>query len=303
MKRVLLLTSRMTPRIRSFKDLIQKELGEGTVEIVIQQITKSLFNIESGKVEVILEDGKRLRDFDLVLFRGIVTDNLLLATSLGLILKKAGIKFFDTVFGNLGPSRNKFVSLVQLALQGLPIPKSVFFTARNSLSISEKFKHLENTLGMPCVIKHIALHRGKGLSLIKTEADFEQVVREADGQIEKFLFQEFLERKQEYRLLVLGEEVAVFEEKIPKSDEWRANVALGAREVFLSVNDVPPEIKKLALETAHTAECQMAGVDIFADSKDALYVLETNRGPGLTREEASHSPEFIAFENFIQKNL
>ena len=118
----------------------------------------------------------------------------------------------------------------------------------------------------------------------------------------EFMFQELINKVHEYRVLVLGNTIGVWEEKVnTNEDEFRNNVAIGAKELFFSVKDIPVELSSFAIKAAEVLQVQIAGVDIMIEEHtNKAYIIEVNRGPGLTYDERI-SPEFKAIASYIEK--
>ena len=102
--------------------------------------------------------------------------------------------------------------------------------------------------------------------------------------------------------MVLKETIGSFEEKIKSPGEFRANLALGAQEEFIDIRKMPEEMKKIAVEGARVLEIQIAGVDILIDKNNKMWLLEVNRGPGLTYDPQI-SPELESLASFFKKEL
>jgi len=98
--------------------------------------------------------------------------------------------------------------------------------------------------------------------------------------------------------------VKVWEAKIstdPK--EFRSNVALGAREEFYPLADLPPKMEEIAVKAAKTLNIQIAGVDLLEEKvTKKVWLLEVNRGPGFTYD-TKISPEIKKIAAFFAKEL
>ena len=156
--------------------------------------------------------------------------------------------------------------------------------------------------GYPLVAKELTLQLGKGVYLIKKKQDFDFLKKTEEE--EQFCFQKFIPNEKEYRLLVLGNQVAVYERKIrTDAKEFRGNVALGAEEEFLEVSQAPKEMKAVAVKAAQTLGLEVAGVDILIDSQTGKqWLLEVNRGPAFTYD-LEVSPELPELASFFAQRL
>lgn len=291
MKKILMIVSdKNSKKKNDFVKLIQSNFKDKSSSIELVDIKKVWVSASSElTVEV---DGKNLQDYDLVVFRGIRSYDQSLASSIAMCLEYLNIKFVDKVYGEMGISEKKLASLLKLYVSGIPMPKTVFYSGDLG---EETYHKIEKSIGLPFVAKDLYLQLGQGVFLIKDLKDFKALSPKRE-----YMFQEFLDKKNEYRILVLGESVGVFEEKISDDDtEFRNNVALGAREVFFDKSETPDDLKQLAISSAKALNLQIAGVDVVVDTKGNNYVFEVNRGPGLTYDDKI-SPEFKEIAEFFE---
>jgi len=98
--------------------------------------------------------------------------------------------------------------------------------------------------------------------------------------------------------------VGVYERKVRTDEnEFRNNVALGAKEEFLDLNQIPGVLKQIAVKAADVLGYQISGVDVLVDKTTGKYwLLEANRGPGLTYDEKV-SPEMVKLAEYFAKKL
>ncbi|PIS14069.1 hypothetical protein COT65_00880 [Candidatus Shapirobacteria bacterium CG09_land_8_20_14_0_10_47_13] len=296
MKKILFLVDKIDPKKEALVAGLQGYLG-AKAPIHLARFTEVTVKVSGDEIEIKIE-GKDIREFSLVYFRRAGNDYFTLAATLGICLQSLKVPFFDHAFVKIGPAGNKLTSLVRLALAELPmIP--LFFCWRTKILANADL--IISQFGLPLIAKEINSHRGKGIFLIKGKADFDRVL--ATDPQSQFLFQKFLTTKKEYRLLVLGEKVAVWERKIPTAPgEFRSNVALGAREEFLAIKDLPAPMAAIAVAAAKALDYQIAGVDILVDQQEKLWLLEANRGPGLTYDDPA-SPEVKELAAFFARQL
>lgn len=298
MKKLLILVDKIGPKKEMFAEHIAKKLAKED-KLVLARFSDLIFNINGKMIEISIDETNyKLQDFDLVYFRRAGSIFLSLAGTIGIYLDSLGIPFFDTTFKNIGPAGDKLTSHLKLSLVGLPtIP--CYFCWHSK--IEEKKKEIIDKLDLPLVAKQLSLQRGKGVFLIKKIEDFKSLNKNFPEA--EFLFQKFYQGKDEYRILVLRETIGSFERKIrtdPK--EFRANVALGADEEYIEIRKIPKQIELMAIKAAWALDIQIAGVDILVDKKDRIWLLEANRGPGLTYD-SQISPELDSLASFFKKEL
>lgn len=297
MKNLLILVDSIGEKKETFAQLISERISSSGIKITLARFSDITFSLDGTNISVEVL-GENIKNFDLVYYRRVGDRFFSLGGSLALCLNHFKIPFYDTCFLDVGPDEDKFTNQVRLSLAGLPtIP--TFFCWHTQIDLY-KDKIIEK-FGLPLVAKSLGSHRGIGVSLIKKKEDFNDLWKEDDKK--DFLFQKYLENDEEFRLLVLKDRVAVAERKIRTNpNEFRSNVALGAREEFVDIAKIPQAMKDIAVKGAQTLKIQTAGVDILVDKSGNFWLLEINRGPGLTYD-TKLSPEFDELSKFFKREL
>lgn len=297
MKKLLILVDKIGVKKEYFAHFIAQNLPKDS-QVVLARFSDVIIENKEGKVEVYLDGNKIfLKDFNLVYFRRAGSNFLSMAGTLGIFLNHLGIPFFDSTFENIGPAGDKLTSYIRLCLAGLPcIP---FYFCWHS-KIEEKKKEIIKKFGLPLVAKSLSLQRGKGVFLIKKEEDIDLLIKNYPEN--EFFFQKYFKGKDEYRILVLKDTIGSFEKKIKSKTEFRANVALGATEEYIDLDKITPEMKEIAIKGAQALKIEIAGVDVLVDEHDQMWLLEINRGPGLTYDPQI-SPELKNLASFFKREL
>jgi glutathione synthase/RimK-type ligase-like ATP-grasp enzyme len=269
-------------QISSNKETLTRHLKDklsGSADVTLANISDLYFDIDQKNVYVEI-NGTPITDFDLVYFRSVGTHSVLAAT-LSICLTSLKINFMDTIWAEIRPVGNKFTSLVKLAIDHLPIFRSIYIAGNN---VEKNKGKIVDKLGLPLIAKELSTQRGRGVYKIAEVADFDKLPEKENMQ---YLFQEFVDFDTEYRLLVLGEDVRVWEKKVVTAPgEFRHNVSLGATEEFLAIKKIPQELKELAIKSAKSLGLQVAGVDISIEKQGLGYhLIEVNRGPGFTYDD------------------
>lgn len=235
---------------------------------------------------------KDIVSFDLVVFRGVSANERSIASAVAIILKSKRIKFIDTIYSNIGTSENKLVSFAKLFSDGFSLPTTCYTSGELSKA---RYDLISKELGLPFVAKDLIVQRGLGVSLINGYNEFSKLGK-------PHIFQKLIDKDHEYRVLVLGNSIGIFEEKIAGNpDEFRNNVALGASEVFLDKRKIPFSIKNISVRSAKVLKLEIAGVDVMIEKKTKkVYLLEVNRGPGMTYDKIS--PEFREVAEYFEKH-
>lgn len=292
MKKVLVLVTELNNNKSTFVKLLKNHVGN-ELEVDCELFENLIFEISENGAEVFTEN-QNILEYDLVIFRGVQERVIWIAGCVAMILKKYNKKYFDTVYENPGLPRYKLSQEIEISLNGILVPNTIFFSDQN---LEAKFEYLAKKLGLPFVAKNIYLERGRGVSLVKNVEDLKSLPTR--NGYNPYLFQKFIEKDQEFRMLILGTRVGVWYEKLPKEGEFRGNTALGAQEKYLDKTKTPKSMAKVGIQAAKILGLQLAGVDVMTEKgSKRVYFIEANRGPGLTYDE-SLSPEVKNVSEFI----
>ncbi len=300
-KTILILADAPKANRLAFVDLVSKNFKNENTKIELGFFNDLSFTFSEGEISVRLGDNP-ITKYDLVYIRKAGKDYSILANSLALSLKHLKRPFFDTLYESFGPRGNKLTSLIRLSISGMPLPTSIYFCKTN---ISDEYDYIARELGVPFVSKDITMQRGNGVFLIHSREELEKLPKISGvNNSSVYLFQKLIQKEHEYRMLVLKDKVGVWEEKIATiENEFRNNVALGAKEIFLDIKDMPSHLSEIAIHAAIALKIEVAGVDVITEKVTGkAYILEVNRGPGLTYDEKV-SYEFKALAEFFENEV
>lgn len=281
LKNILMLVNRtVTNKNSLYEGLIEKLPPD--VKLDIAHFEDITIDIEEKNVSVFINH-KVILEYDLVYFRRAGSEFIRLAATIAVYLESCGKKYFDSTYKEVGPVGAKLTALLKLSLAGLPVIPTFFCYRENILEsadmIVEKF-------GLPIVAKDLFSQRGRGVFLIKEKKDFGELL--ARFPVKKFLFQKFINKKEEFRVLVLDDKIGSYERKTSLDpNEFRNNVSLGAKEDFMEICEISEEVKDISIKSAKTLKIEVAGVDVTVDVNNKIWVLEVNRGPGFTYKSAA----------------
>lgn len=303
-KKLLILVGRKGQRGQLFARLISERIGN-EAEVVLESFSDLFIEIDRDEAKVLIR-GIDIREFDLIYFRRIDHSLFPLSGTLALCLDKLGIKYFDTKFREIGAGGDKFTSAVKLAFAGVPVPKTIFCPREKILD--EKGRII-SSLGFPIIAKDTLAQGNSGIYLLKNEEDFQKLLelreRRLSGAHIQFLFQQFVDIDREYRLLVLGDGVAIAHKKDKRNYENLIVVydIPDLETEFVDVKEIPDSLKATAINAAKALDVEIAGVDVCVDKKTGKeIVIEVNRGPGF-EYDATKSSEISEVANFLKKNL
>lgn len=277
---------------------VRKRLLSKRIKTEINYFENIELFFKDGNIRVLV-DGKKIDVFSLIFFRR-VGEFRNLANIISNIAEKKHIQFFDKLYLTSNePSKLKQAFI--LASNGLSIPKTYYSPVYNSSKIS----HAASFLKFPFVIKSSRGARGIDVYLVKTRAAANNILRKLRGK--EIIIQEFIPNSFEYRLLVLGDRIAVTEKKIrSQNEEFKNNVCLGATEEFIDTKSVPLQARRAALKAAKACNIQIAGIDLVIAPNKKEYIFEVNRAPIFTNNEKISNEikelaDFLAKKYFIRK--
>lgn len=304
MKKLLILVSKLRPKKELFARLVSERMGKD-VDVTLATFSDLYIEISESQTKVLI-GGVDIREFNLVYFRRIDHSLFPLSGTLALCLDRLGIKYFDTKFKEIGAGGNKFTSTVTLALNKVPVSKTVYCPREKILDEKNK---IVSSLGFPIVAKDTAAQGNSGIFMLKKEEDFEKLLKlrekRLSGQDIQFLFQEFIDIEKEFRLLVLGDRVAVAHKKDRRTykdlvvDYEVPNLATE----YVDVGKIPDNLKTIAVDAAKALNTEIAGVDVCVErGTGRAIVIEVNRGPGF-EYDTTKSPEISKVADFLKDNL
>jgi len=173
---------------------------------------------------------------------------------------------------------SKYEQLKRLDLKSVLTPAYVLGTALLDHSF------IAGKLGLPFVAKGLCSSMGREVFLIENEEYQKELVTEY-GQDREWLFEEYIPatRGRDMRLFsVRGEVIACMERR--SEDDFRANVALGAKVYPLKVTKV---MREVAGEIYEKTGLDFLGIDLLY-GEDVPYFCEINVMPGIKgMEEAT----------------
>ncbi|AKM83321.1 hypothetical protein A2422_00770 [Candidatus Woesebacteria bacterium RIFOXYC1_FULL_31_51] len=245
-KKILILTSGKVEKLNAFKSR----------DVVLASFNEINFSSENKELFVGVNN---LKDFKLIYFR-MVGKSLETASLVVNFSKENKIKIIDRMYesSNLLPiSLGKTLEMTKLLKSNIPIPKTVFGDF--------------SKLNFPYVVKSTTGQRGREVWLINNNKDLVNLKKTFKDN--KFYFaQELILNARRIRVLVVGKKVIG---AISRPTKWNK-----APEK-LTINPIPENIKKLALDATCAVSLDICGVDILInDTKpNKMWVIEVNAAP------------------------
>jgi len=192
-------------------------------------------------------------------------------------------------------SMNKVISRRMFEYAGLKIPKGIDFNVWGWQKKASQIKSdVKTKVGYPCILKPVELGSSVGISIIRSEEDFDTGLQKVFEHSNDVLVEEYIDGK-ELTCAVLGaingeEPIPLVPTQIiPKTSEffdYEAKYTAGATEEITPPRDFHGETIKKIQEIAVCAHkilaCGgMSRTDVMIRD-DEIYVLELNTIPGMT---------------------
>ena len=166
-------------------------------------------------------------------------------------------------------SVDKYNSLTLFHENGLPVPRTAVTESHDEAL--ECF----HELGGDVVVKPLFGSRGVGTTRINDPDIAARVFRTLSFHHDVLYIQQFVNHGgSDIRAFVIGDRVIAAMRRI--SANWKTNVSLGAKPVYLNLSD---ELKRLAVKAAKVIGCKVTGVDII-EGPNGPVVIELNSQPG-----------------------
>jgi ribosomal protein S6--L-glutamate ligase len=240
-------------------------------EIIAVSFSRLCSSIETDNLSVTTNEWN-LSQFDAVLVRTMPPGSLeqvVLRMDLLGALESQGCPVVNSP-KSLEAAVDKYLASLQLMAAGLRVPRTV--VCQGWGEALRAFRQL----GGDVVVKPLFGGEGRGIARLSDEALAERAFKMLDQLNSVIYLQEFLPHEGfDLRLFVVGSHVLGM--KRVNEDDWRTNVALGAKSETLEVTD---ELADIARRSAASVGASVAGVDVLPARDGNLYVLEVNAVPG-----------------------
>ena len=292
--------------------LIAKAAKQEKVELDLISYNQVCFDTVEGRVK--LRD-KMVDDYDVLFFRttgkhweevDLVVESLKLKAK---SQKKQPIIVDPLVLTGKPSFACKAYQMLALEKAGIGVPRSIYGSLWYLYEVMENTcqtlflgphasaeadmipvqkKQSGPSLDFPVILKGSGGDRGtrvfKANNLEELEKLIRQLRKSETEEGKRYMLQEYIENKGDYRVLVLGDKVlGVMKRTSQSKEEFRNNFSTGGK---AEIADLPEAIKAMAVRAAKACGLAIAGVDIIykpkAESlklKEECYVLEVNKGP------------------------
>ena len=247
--KILILTSGKVEKLNDFKN---KNVDLGSFDDIN-------FDSDSNVLRLKTVD---LKQYALIYFR-IVGKSLEIATLVTNYATKNNIQIVDKTYtkSNLMPvSLGKSIEMKKLIEAGIKIPKTY-------LPVDKLFL---DKIKFPYVVKSTTSSRAREVWLVKDKGELEKLKSEKFKKGKFYFAQEFIPKAKRARLLIIDNRVIG---GILRYTKWNKD------ETKETLNPVPEDMAKLAIEATKAVGLDISGVDLLTDENDNLYVIEVNAAP------------------------
>lgn len=277
-KNVLLIGSK-NPGSKNDIQVLASRLGlENILTCFLEDLMFFISNQEQKIIDTVT--GEDIANADLVICMNWYKQSKLLpykdmGFTIALYLESKGVTYWNREMRDQR-STTKLSAMMQLALNGLAVPATIF--AANS-------SRLEAALpgDFPMVVKAVAGSRGVNNFLVKNQIELEKVLA-SHGDI-AFMIQEFLPNDYDLRV-VCADSKPVLVIKRSRAGQYTHlnNTSQGAAAEIVELSQVDPDVIAAATKACKVMRRDIAGVDfiIANDRSQRMVCLEVNALPQLT---------------------
>lgn len=189
-------------------------------------------------------------------------------------LRAHSIKTVNLHFTEHPHANSKIYEAKQADVYGLTIPKTVHKL--------EDFSTLQESLGLPFIVKTDQGTQGSGVHMVKNETEFNEISQLYPTT--QLLFQEFVPHNFEYRVFIIAGTVISYWKKAPAEGDFRTNEAQGGQ-MINAEKTYPEQITTLADITYRAFNFEIFVVDFMLHkATEVFYFTEINLNPGWVGE-------------------
>ena len=295
MKQVIIVGSRDSGS-KNNPDEIARHIASEDVKVMRVYWEDIVFSVESNVVRVKAADVDMLSSgIDLVIAVGWYKNGSKsvyrdVALSLALALKHHKITFWNSEMAHQR-STTKLSAMVQLALEGVPVPNSLF-------SLDTK-KALLTYPSFPFVIKAVAASRGESNYLVENQ----EQLSDLDLSEGYFLIQPFLPNTHDLRVICFGGQPTLIlkRSRQENAETHMNNTSQGGQAEWIELSEMSPELLTLSSKICTIMGREMAGIDLIPDNTSSVgySCLEVNAVPQLTSGTDSNK-KLTAFSEAVR---
>lgn len=228
-----------------------------------------VFELQTGVAVsyIVAGDGRRtlLESFDTIYLRAM--DNELVRAAIGLYCSYKNIRVLNSENAIL-PLTSKLSQYVVASFNNVSIPKTFFSLNKLHWDLANEFL---DTDANEYIIKSISGANGRDnikVNNLNVDVEVDSVI------------QEFIANSYEYRVIVLGKQVALAYKKVNTGSGHQNNIARGGRRELIQEKDLPSEVREYAIKMADLSNREIAGVDVVSGDDGSYRFFEVNYSYG-----------------------
>ncbi len=207
-----------------------------------------------------------LTKFDLIYFR-MVGKSLEIATLVANFAIKNNIKLVDELYSNtnlMPMTLAKSIEMRKLQEAGIRIPKTVFPAGGGA---GGDFSKLE----FPFIVKSTSGQKAREVWLVNNQEELDKLKAEKYEKGKFYFAQALVPNAERVRVLVVGDKAIG---AIKRHTKWNKS------HVKETLNPIPAEIEKLAVDSAKAVGLNISGIDILVNSEtNEMFIIEANAAP------------------------
>lgn len=185
---------------------------------------------------------------------------------------------------------SKITDQMVLTLNGIATPDTLFLGHKN---IEKSLTRIKKVCGYPIIIKDTKGSRGADTFHAASEKELIEKIK-LFPKHKACMLQKFIPNEYDWGIMVANGVVVSGEKSYPCEGEFRNNACNGAKEVFVEPNEIPDQIKALAIQASSALNLSWSRTDIIIDKiSQKPYVLEVNRLPGITSETSEVEGAYV----------
>jgi len=170
-------------------------------------------------------------------------------------------------------AHNKFLTMEQLAKNGIQVPETFLTGSRESArEIIKKQK-------LPMIMKLLSGFGGQGVIFLDSREAANTVVETMKTLKQEVLIEEFVPNPgEDIRGIVAGEEVIASYKRVASKGEKKANIYAGGKAVVFKLTE---EMNEMVLKSTKVMNMKIGAVDMLQNNKGDVFVTEVNINPGI----------------------
>lgn len=267
MKKVLLIVNNAT----KYQSLIQA-LSSKTIDISICSYHNLAFYINEEETDIsCYPTGTSLCEFSKIIVLSTSPSHLqnYIFSALACYCRKNHIELIDDSFSNLD---GKLYALWRFWEKDIPVAKTAFGPTDFLVSKLASFDGAG-------ILKSVKGTKGKDNFLVHSGSELHQII--AENPNVDFVLQDFIVNSGDWRIILIDFEpkLAIFRSSHGK--DHRNNTSVGGEAKLVPLEQVDPEVLRLAIDAAKSLNIRIAGADILPSKTGDYTVLEVNRTPQL----------------------